>query len=580
MIFSKTYSRHIAVFLAVFTVLQLVILVAIYHLNQTLIQNEIINTASNTLTVYNNYVSNAVNRADTDLRTVINQDPTVKLLSNPNENTRLLANNSILNTMKTCLRANEYTDAYVVYNCSYDTFLIERNSHISYSEIEAIQGYIVGFQTDTKTLNSGWLVEQIGGSSYLLHFYHYNQNIFAAFFDVETLASTSPFYGVFGDSQSLVLSDAAGNRLANVGNCGAELSGFPAENNTPHVLGNYSVISRDTGVAGLKTTYIALYTSVNLFYQFPILIAVVCIVAILMMVLFIRYMNREVMEPVNELMITAQTVETGNLEYRAHLHCGNPEFNGLAESFNSMLDMIIRQRIEAYEQIIKQQDTELKYLQMQIRPHFFLNALSTIHSMSYQDDNRKIRNFIELFSKNVRYMFKSGLHTVPLSEEIGYIQNYLDCQNLLYPDCVFSYLEISPDTYQWQIPQMLIHTFVENVYKHTVAFGSLVSLFIRTSIVSLDGETMLMILVEDSGKGFPEDVIRSVNSEEAENNGSKSIGLINMCHTMYLMYGRRSLIRISNQESGGCSVRAYVPQHTVIKDSSSGGLPNHETADR
>ena len=64
MIFSKTYSRHIAVFLAVFTVLQLVILVAIYHLNQTLIQNEIINTASNTLTVYNNYVSNAVNRAD------------------------------------------------------------------------------------------------------------------------------------------------------------------------------------------------------------------------------------------------------------------------------------------------------------------------------------------------------------------------------------------------------------------------------------------------------------------------------------------------------------------------------------
>mgnify|MGYP002240575675 CR=1 FL=1 len=63
--------------------------------------------------------------------------------------------------------------------------------------------------------------------------------------------------------------------------------------------------------------------------------------------------------------------------------------------------------------------------------------MTTISSLSMQGQNDSIKRYVEVLSKNIRYMFKSGMHTVPLSEEMQNVQYYYEMQELRYPGSVF-----------------------------------------------------------------------------------------------------------------------------------------------
>ena len=67
-----------------------------------------------------------------------------------------------------------------------------------------------------------------------------------------------------------------------------------------------------------------------------------------------------------------------------------------------MMNVIVNLRIRAYDEKIQLMDTQMKYFQMQLKPHFFLNALTTIYSMSYQKRNEDIRTYIDALTKQVR----------------------------------------------------------------------------------------------------------------------------------------------------------------------------------
>ena len=85
-------------------------------------------------------------------------------------------------------------------------------------------------------------------------------------------------------------------------------------------------------------------------------------------------------------------------------------------------------KIRFYEKKLELQDAEQKYIRLQIRPHFFLNALTSISSLSAKSKNKEIEIYIGALSKNIRYMFSSGLHTVSVKEEIRHVENYLEMQ--------------------------------------------------------------------------------------------------------------------------------------------------------
>ena len=133
--------------------------------------------------------------------------------------------------------------------------------------------------------------------------------------------------------------------------------------------------------------------------------------------ILLHYIHREIHRPLDHLMQTIQEIEDGDYKQRAEEDYHTEELQRLTQAFNRMMNVIVNLRIRAYDEKIQLMDTQMKYFQMQLKPHFFLNALITIYSMSYQKRNEDIRTYIDALTKTVRYMFKGGLRLVLLKEE-------------------------------------------------------------------------------------------------------------------------------------------------------------------
>ena len=129
-------------------------------------------------------------------------------------------------------------------------------------------------------------------------------------------------------------------------------------------------------------------------------------------------------------MQTIQEIEDGDYKQRAEEDYHTEELQRLTQAFNRMMNVIVNLRIRAYDEKIQLMDTQMKYFQMQLKPHFlFKLSLTTIYSMSYQKRNEDIRTYIDALTKTVRYMFKGGLRLVLLKEETQHLENYFECSS-------------------------------------------------------------------------------------------------------------------------------------------------------
>ena len=312
-------------------------------------------------------------------------------------------------------------------------------------------------------------------------------------------------------------------------------------------LGLYIIRSRSSVMGGFEKTRAAL--------------AGLIFIAFLLIAGFHFYTRREVMVPTRKLVDFMSSVGNGKYELRFSSSAPNVEFETIGDNLNRMLDTIVGLKMKAYEDRIQFDEATLKYVQLQIRPHFFLNALTTIHSMSFQGRNEDIRKYIESLSRNVRYLFKSGLHTVSLQEEAEHVENYIQMQDMLYPDSVFSYVNIAEDARESQVPQLIIHTMVENIYKHAVAVGKLTCILINASMEERDGEIMCHIQVEDDGEGYPSEFLEAMERHEVKvREDGHGVGLWNLTRTLQLMYQKEDLIRFSNKEPQGSHVDIWIPR--------------------
>ncbi|HAA24775.1 MAG TPA: sensor histidine kinase, partial [Ruminiclostridium sp.] len=150
---------------------------------------------------------------------------------------------------------------------------------------------------------------------------------------------------------------------------------------------------------------------------------------------------------------------------------------------------------------------------------------------------------------------------VPLVEEIEHVKNYIRLQEIKFPNNIFHIIEIEPGTYECLLPQFIIRTFVENCFKHALSVDKILSILIKTEIISESEGKYLRIIIEDNGDGFPKDIIETINNNSLEDeieNGTK-IGIVNIKKTLFLLYKKSDLLRISNCEPSGARVEISVP---------------------
>lgn len=533
---------------------------AVWKYSNSVLEKNMNEDISHLLNIYAGTLKNALDSTDDNLIAVARERGSLEELSNANEASRYYASMNVAERIQSLCSYNDSVDMLLAIG-NYANDISDASSRMNIFQREEIVAYMEKKREKRKlegqlpTGTSGYIQEKVGDTQYLFRTYDTQTYSISAWIQVETLTALLREMDRDSGRHIFLLNEeeaCIGNVLeADAGKIGV----YQAD---------CRVWKSEIGAGGLSLVCFVqpsdIYGQISLI---PLTTLTVILGTILLLALLFRYMSHEIFAPVRNLMEAISYVQEGNFQHRVESRCRNKEFVSLNVAFNSMLDTIVGLRIQEYEKQLQLQETELKYFQLQIRPHFFLNALATIHSMTFENRLAQIRDFISALSKNIRYMFKAGLHTVPLEKEWEHLEHYFEMQELLYPGCVFYFIERNREYEKWQVPQMLLHIFIENKYKYGLKEGALLSVYISAACVCRGGRDMLRIQIEDDGKAFPEEIVRKEYRSVLREDGS-GVGFYNAEKTLEIMYGESDLIAIENRREGGTRICIWIPERTVL----------------
>ena len=112
---------------------------------------------------------------------------------------------------------------------------------------------------------------------------------------------------------------------------------------------------------------------------------------------------------------------------------------------------------------------ELSNLRNQINPHFLLNTLNNIYALT-AFDTPKAQEAIQELSKMLRHiLYDYQQPTVPLKDEVEFLQNYVNLMRIRLPKNVDIKFQYAIRTAQIDIAPMIFISLVENAFKHGVS---------------------------------------------------------------------------------------------------------------
>jgi len=301
----------------------------------------------------------------------------------------------------------------------------------------------------------------------------------------------------------------------------------------------------------------------------PVLLLLITALCLALVVLLLLLLRRLVAAPTRTLMEANEILAAGNIRYRLDEDkARSKEFAALFDSFNNMAQQIGNLKIEAYDLRLREQSNRLTMLRAQIRPHSFLNAVTTISNMTYTCRPEEIRAYIQVFAKYIRYMLNVSDPWITVEAEVGHIRNYLKMQEVRFPGAIRFTAEYDAAAGECKIPFLLLYTLVENSIKHAMSLYETLDITVRCVREDREDFHGFCLTEEDSGQGFPEDVAEKLRSGD-EPFVKEHLGLSNVRYTLNLTYHRDDLLRLSNRPQGGARVELWIPDKEE----------NHETSD-
>ena len=277
--------------------------------------------------------------------------------------------------------------------------------------------------------------------------------------------------------------------------------------------------------------------------------------------LVIRVYYQSVLRPMKQFVNSLKNTEeeqwineNGNNNI-LELEMASKEFKGLLRKIKAL-------KIDIYEKELARQKTELEAMQMQIKPHFYLNCLSLIHGMADVAKQEKIVYITEILSNYMRYVMRDAFEPRQLKEEIEFIQNYVEIQQIRYGKEAFS-IEVIMDSNmeEYLVPTLIIHNFVENAITHAVSLDNHVEITLYIVNENYEDGEYLYICVSDTGKGFPPDILEAIEQDKPiYYNDRKHIGIQNSLKRLKIMYGDKAKINFTNMDEGyGAVVEITIP---------------------
>lgn len=516
--------------------------------------------AENFLHIYATQIENRIQKVDMQLTTIINEDEDLQLLESEDEAKRHYASVRLAQSINDIINIDQSADIFVITEADHNICIDAKADNLPYADKNSLRSMFMDYAEPGRQTD-GWKFQKIGDTFYLYRAIVSNRRVTAAAISAESLLKTVSLRDV--DTYGFVLTDADDMVKAYAG---YPLFDHEVDIRIDALRAVRNLENREEMLNGRVRLY-SYESRTNVFrhlYKNAIFILAVIALLCVFDLYFMGTERKQIIQPMQGMIQDMERIRGGDYELRVEERGDNQEFSLLSRTFNQMMDEIVNLKIRFYEKQLALSDAEQKYIRLQIRPHFFLNAMTTIAGLSAKKKNTEIEKYINALSKNIRYMFSSGLHTVSVKEELHHVENYFEMQEMRYAGCIFYFIEMPEELEDWQIPQMLIHTLIENEYKYGISQGHSLMVLIKASVAVYDGEDMLLIEIEDDGKGYPEEVLTAINQDRAQQkeDGTR-VGLWSVKRLLELMYDRKNLFLISNVEPHGALNQIYIPRRPV-----------------
>lgn len=236
-------------------------------------------------------------------------------------------------------------------------------------------------------------------------------------------------------------------------------------------------------------------------------------------------------------------------------------FNLMVVKIEDLIDVILKKDIEQKELELAKNRSELKALQSQINPHFMFNTLESIRMRSLIKGEEETAFIIENLAKLLRQTINWGEDNIKISDEIGFVNNYLSIQKYRFGDRLDFNMNISSECNNIRIPKLSILTFVENSCIHGMEG---VTYNVKIGIDIIIEDDYLYICIADNGKGISFEKLNEIqykinNCNFELINGGRGLGLLNAYMRLQRYSNNTMKFNIESDESYGTTIKIQLP---------------------
>jgi len=275
--------------------------------------------------------------------------------------------------------------------------------------------------------------------------------------------------------------------------------------------------------------------------------------------MYLLFIQRTVFQPLHQLINGMKKLSLGMLDFRLRT-TNTVEFQFMANTFNNMAEQISNLRIGMYEEQLRAQQNEMKQLQAQINPHFYMNSLNIIYNFAVLKDHDSVKKMALHMADYFRFIMRANRDAITLEEELRHIGNYVEIQKFRFPDKLDCVVDIPEHWRTATLPALTLQPFIENAIIHGfVNRREKFIIRIQAGIAAGDA-SQLVIVIRDNGVGFRPDVLdRLRRGEELPASETSRLGIANVVQRLRLRYEGQAGVEFDNDPECGAVVRVRLP---------------------
>ena len=546
---SKKHSIHFFFkLLLVLLLINILINIAMSNITRNFIKNQNIVHLRSSIEIYADSVNEKLHSVERFMYSTITHNES---LENLNHVQTFLEYQENLKKVQTSFIEFEYQNethmTFLLETDSTEHFINVSNLYIPYEDYLLLKSNLKSLRSDIS--DRKWKNVTTKNSEYLVKSVHYEGKIIYAVISSEDILKPL--------------------RKLNIGNNGKlslkEPNNIPSENYLIHAQNEKTHLPFDIYVL---VDYAEVFRNITLLEVF---LSAVPIIITILSIIIILYIRQWMIKPITRLTERLSQLGDSILPSEFFISEGILEIDKANDKLNKVIFDMQELKIREYHSQLELKKIELNYLKNQIRPHFYLNMLSMIHSMLQTKNYKEIEELTILTSNYLRHLFMANQDFSELKDEVQHIKDYLEIQRIRYGNSIYFSLDYNDDLQNTLVPSLLLQTFIENTIKHGFSFQDLFTIFLSIKKVKTENSDYIQICIEDNGPGFSEEILSKLNQKQSLiTEDGHHIGITNTIERLNLLYPNDYSIAFENNEEGGAKILLLIPYKII-----NGGYNEH-----